>query len=520
MNLTKRNPRKWLWLVCTAAYLAILGMLVLAERSAPDASIQSFSDALWYSLVTISTVGYGDLYPVTPLGRILGVVFILLSLGLLAFLIGFAIQVVTGKILPAIRLWLVRGKTWYIFSCQNSAAYALAKNLAEQEPDCVLLFPPCSDCAPPEQLRYLIYYGSIEAVAARKKGRCCICFMDDTDAYEQAAAVLQTGHPVCCRTEYSPDICPENLTLFNPYDCCAQRYWQDHGLRQEERTVLLIGDGKFAENLLTRGLLLNVFEPERTIHYHVFGNWSHYLRNHHQLALTLCLNGGEPAMDHLYFHDAAWNADAGLLAAADRIILCQDTPEDNREILGQIHQFFPVSGSIHLLCHSPLPGQTVFGTQDTIYTPQLVLQEQLTCAARIMHNIYREASGSDTPGWESLSEFHRQSNIAAASHLLTKIRMLLEDDTIRTITPENCCAAYACYLRRSPDQKDLFRRIEHQRWMRFHSMYNWRYSPVRNNAAREHPLMLPYEQLVPSDQAKDDYAWELLKLLADKLRES
>ena len=56
--------------------------------------------------------------------------------------------------------------------------------------------------------------------------------------------------------------------------------------------------------------------------------------------------------------------------------------------------------------------------------------------------------------------------------------------------------------------------------MRFHSMYNWRYSPVRNNAAREHPLMLPYEQLVPSDQAKDDYAWELLKLLADKLRES
>ena len=85
MNSSPCKNRKWL-LAFVAAYLAVLCLLTLTERSAPEASIRTFGDALWYSLVTMSTVGYGDLYPVTPLGRFLGAVFILLSLGLFAFL--------------------------------------------------------------------------------------------------------------------------------------------------------------------------------------------------------------------------------------------------------------------------------------------------------------------------------------------------------------------------------------------------------------------------------------------------
>lgn len=507
----------WLWLICTASYLAVLGLLTLAERSHPDASIQTFTDALWYSLVTISTVGYGDLYPVTPVGRILGVVFILLSIGLLAFLISFLIRLVTGNLLPSVYLWLVCKRQWYVFSCQNSAAYALARDLQLREPGCVLLFPPCADCAPPEQLRYLIYHGTMEALAARKKDGLRICFMDEADPYEQAVAALKFGHPVCCLTEFAPDVCPDNLTLFNPYDCCAQRYWQDRGLKPEERTVLLIGDGKYAEHLLTRGLLLNVFAPDRTVTYHVFGNWDNYLRNHHALDTTLRLDGEDPQRDRLYFHRSAWNASSELIAAADRIILCRDNPEENREILSQLHRYFPATGEVHLLSHSRLPGQIVFGTADTVYTAQLVLREQLTRSARAMHQIYRDSSGGNAPEWEQLSEFLRQSNIAAAGHLLTKIRILLNDDTIDTITPENCRAAFDRYDRFSPEQKEVCRRIEHQRWMRFHSMYNWSYAPVRNNPARKHPLMLPYEELSPAEQEKDDYAWTLLDQLARQL---
>ena len=513
----KSAKKKWLWPLCTAAYLAGLGLLTLAERRDPNASIQTFADAFWYSLVTMSTVGYGDLYPVTVPGKFLGIVFILLSLGLMAFLLGILIRIVTGKMLPSIQLWKARNRTWYIFSCQNDAAFALAKDLAEEDPGCVLLFPECADSAPPEQLPHLIYHSSPEALAAGKKDRCHICFLDEQDPYEQAVAALETGHRVYCRTSFAPDACPENLTLFNPYDCCARRYWQDHGLMPRERNILLIGDGIYAENLLTQGLLLNVYGQERQITYHVFGDWENYLRNHHRLSETLCLDGAGDGGDRLYFHKTPWNRDAALLAAADRIILCQDQREENKELLGQIHRYFPTQANIHLLCHNPLPGHTVFGTQNTVYTARLVFQEQLNRAARSMHDLYRDSAGSNVPAWEQLSEFLRQSNIAAAGHLLTKIRILLEDDTVSAITPDNCRAAYDRYRSCSPERKEAFRRIEHLRWMRFHSLYNWRHSPTRNNAAREHPLMVPYEALSVPDQRKDDFAWELLASLAIRL---
>lgn len=54
-----------LFIFCAA--LAILD----AERGSPDAKITTFGDALWWALTTVTTVGYGDLYPTTGVGRLI-----------------------------------------------------------------------------------------------------------------------------------------------------------------------------------------------------------------------------------------------------------------------------------------------------------------------------------------------------------------------------------------------------------------------------------------------------------------
>lgn len=53
-------------------YIASLAVLD-AERRAPEASITTFGDALWWSCVTVTTTGYGDFVPVTAAGRWVGV---------------------------------------------------------------------------------------------------------------------------------------------------------------------------------------------------------------------------------------------------------------------------------------------------------------------------------------------------------------------------------------------------------------------------------------------------------------
>jgi voltage-gated potassium channel len=68
--------------VLVMVYAASLAILDL-ERAQPHSSINDFGDAVWWSITTITTVGYGDIYPVTGAGRFVAVALMIGGVSLL-----------------------------------------------------------------------------------------------------------------------------------------------------------------------------------------------------------------------------------------------------------------------------------------------------------------------------------------------------------------------------------------------------------------------------------------------------
>lgn len=68
--------------VITALLLVIFSAIaILQVETDPDSNIKTAEDALWWAYVTITTVGYGDKYPVTTEGRILAVLLMTAGVG-------------------------------------------------------------------------------------------------------------------------------------------------------------------------------------------------------------------------------------------------------------------------------------------------------------------------------------------------------------------------------------------------------------------------------------------------------
>ncbi len=70
-------------------------LIVEVERGAANATIKTGGDALWWALTTVTTVGYGDTYPVTTEGRIIASVLMLIGIALF----GSMSAIVTSKLI-------------------------------------------------------------------------------------------------------------------------------------------------------------------------------------------------------------------------------------------------------------------------------------------------------------------------------------------------------------------------------------------------------------------------------------
>jgi voltage-gated potassium channel len=91
-EFSERRSESVLYITITFALilLTVGSMAVLYfEDKNPDANIHNGNDAIWWSIVTITTVGYGDRYPVTNGGRVIGMVTMMVGIGIFGVITSF-----------------------------------------------------------------------------------------------------------------------------------------------------------------------------------------------------------------------------------------------------------------------------------------------------------------------------------------------------------------------------------------------------------------------------------------------
>ncbi|MBE2214344.1 MAG: potassium channel family protein [Opitutaceae bacterium] len=83
-------------LVLTVFVICFASIGVLLFENDPASNIKTAEDALWWAMVTITTIGYGDRYPVTDAGRLIATVLMVSGIGLFGTLSGVAASFFLG----------------------------------------------------------------------------------------------------------------------------------------------------------------------------------------------------------------------------------------------------------------------------------------------------------------------------------------------------------------------------------------------------------------------------------------
>lgn len=82
-----KDKKEELILIIFVVFLLLIifsSLMYFIEKEAQPEAFSSIPEAMWWGIITLTTVGYGDVYPITPLGKILGALIAFLGIGMFA----------------------------------------------------------------------------------------------------------------------------------------------------------------------------------------------------------------------------------------------------------------------------------------------------------------------------------------------------------------------------------------------------------------------------------------------------
>ena len=159
----------------------------------------------------------------------------------------------------------------------------------------------------------------------------------------------------------------------------------------------------------------------------------------------------------------------------------------------------------------------LFGLIDENCSLEAIMAETLDQLARVIHEKYltEKLNGGAKAGstgallpWRELSEQYKQANRAQADHINTKLRIA----GIRTKKTSEQNPSFEF----TAAEIELLARIEHRRWAAERYLDGWSFGEVRDDIAKLHPDLIPWEKL--SDEIKG-YDREPIKQIPELLNQ-
>lgn len=125
------------------------------------------------------------------------------------------------------------------------------------------------------------------------------------------------------------------------------------------------------------------------------------------------------------------------------------------------------------------------GSRSELYSARVMLNSDLERAALSRHLKW----GQEDDFWRI--EYNYRSSIASALHRIYKVYCGVPG---ADVAPEE----------RAPQDKEALRRLEHRRWNAYMRSVGYVHASVRNEIAKTHHCLVPFDELPPEEQAKDD----------------
>lgn len=279
-------------------------------------------------------------------------------------------------------------------------------------------------------------------------------------------------------------------------DLVARRFWHDHNLYERVVTnglpasIAFVGEGRIISSLIRYAYLNLIYTTTQHIDLHVYVE---------DPAEGIYFAGLDTANDDkIYIHQDGWKSSLSDIRDMTYIVIA--FPNDSKETLEVLQPMLRVSSSSDIYVYSEDDTDytdvfdsdrlCTFGNIGELLTEDFIKNEPLDLAAKLFNYDYTlratgEKAGDDfiqkaEEAWRSLNGFFRGSNTARADHHWIERRMA--EDGIPDIQIEE---------------------VEHIRWCRFHYANGWTYAPVRDNKAKKHHFLVPFDELPEAEKRKD-----------------